>query len=287
MGPPPSPGSLDRLARRRLDRKHVRPVDAHARHPVGDGALGDRRDRELELVRRGVGVQVVVDDPHDGELRDGRHVERLVPPPVRGGAVPADRQRDVWLASPLVREGRSARHRVRDRQVRHDGPGLVPVPVADVAVAVAAARVAVDPAPELGHDPLQVEALRDLRREVAVRREERVIGSEGEHDPDMRPFLPTAGVDGSGEATLPIQRLHPLVEVAAELQQVQGPLQLVVGEPRRGVLVLAGLGGRHGLLRRCAAACRRARGAPRRSPRTGTGAGGSRRRPRRGRPPSS
>ena len=39
--------------------------------------------------------------------------------------------------------------------------------------------VAVDPAPELRHDPLQVEALRDLRGQVAVRREERVLGRSG------------------------------------------------------------------------------------------------------------
>src|SRR5207249_4813890 len=97
-----------------------------------------------------------------------------------------------------------------DRQMGDHGerPGSLPVP--DVAVAVAASQVTVDPTPELGHDPLQVEALRELGGEVAMRDEERVVLLQAERDTDVRAFLSPAGVDRAGKSSLPVQGLHPL-----------------------------------------------------------------------------
>src|SRR5205085_12451541 len=45
-----------------------------------------------------------------------------------------------------------------------------------------------------------------------------------------RSLLPAAGVDGAGELALAVEGLHPLVEVAAELQEVEQALDVVPGE---------------------------------------------------------
>src|SRR4249919_1667001 len=216
--------------------EHVLPVDADARHPVRAGALGDRRDRELERVGRRVRVPVVVDDPHDRQLMDRRYVQRLVPAAVRGGPVAADRHRDPRLPAHLVRERRPAGDRVGDREVRHHRPGPVPLPVAYVAVAVAAPRVAVDPPPELGHHAVQVQALAQLRGQVAMGREQRVVLAQGGGDAQVGALLAAPRVDRAGEPALAIERLHPLVEVAAELEEVEQVPQLVVGQADAPVL---------------------------------------------------
>ncbi len=289
VGPPPSRARSTASSAASNTSSDVAAVHADARHAVRDRALGDRRDVELERVRRGVGELVVVHDPHDRELVDRRPVERLVPPAVRRGAVAADRHRDAALALPLVGERRAARHGVGDGQVRDDGERPVAVPVADVAVAVASARVAVDPSPELRHHAVQVEALRQLRRQVAVRREQRVVLLQRERDADVGALLAAPGVDGAGEPALPVERLHALVEVPAELQEVAASPS--AGRPgadaRRERSSFRPSSPRLSFATGSGAACRRARGAPRPPPRTGSDGGGSARPPRPGPPPSS
>src|SRR2546426_1064293 len=63
------------------------------------------------------------------------------------------------LASALVGEGRATGYGVGDGEVRDHRERVGPAPITDMAVSVASPRVAVDPSPELGHDPVQVEAL--------------------------------------------------------------------------------------------------------------------------------
>ena len=262
-------------------------VDADARHPVRAGSIGDRGHRELERVRRRVRVQVVVDDPDDRELMDRRDVQRLVPPAVGGRAVAADRHRDPRLTPHLVRKGCAARDGIRDRQVGHHGPRPVPLPVADMAVAVAAARVAVDPAPELRHHAVQVQPLGELGRKVTMRREQRVVLAKGCGHPHMGALLPASRVDRAREPPLPVQRLHALVEVPTELERVQELSEPLVGEPDAPVLGREALLlylRRHVMLH--AEACRRARGTPRRCPPTRSDADGSGPRRRPGPPPT-
>ena len=93
-------------------------------------------------------------------------------------------------------------------------------------------------------------------------------------DADVGPLLAAARVDRAGQPPLPVQRLHPLVEVPTELQQVEELAQLVLRQAGAPVLR------RHGLalhLRHVtpprAGVCRRARGRPRPRPRTSEGCG--------------
>ena len=59
--------AVDRFERRLEDLDDVSAVDPDAGMPYADRALGDRGDAELERVRCGVGVLVVVHDPDDGQ----------------------------------------------------------------------------------------------------------------------------------------------------------------------------------------------------------------------------
>src|SRR5205814_2057649 len=129
-----------------------------------------------------------------------------------------------------------------------------------------------------------------------VRDEERIVGTERVRGSDMGSLLPAAGVDRAGEPSLAVEGLHSLVEVPAELQEVEDLPEAVVVETvarRRGLLrAVAGYLRRHVLslpllATRYGAACRRAPGAPRRSPPTASDADGSAPPPPPEPPPSS
>jgi hypothetical protein len=170
---------------------------------------------------------------------DRRDVERLVPPSVGRGTVPTDREGDPIGAAALVRERDAGRDRIAVGEHREHRERLRPVPISDVAVAVAPTRVPVDASPELRHHALEVETLRELRREVTVRDEQRVVRAERVRRADVGPLLPPAGVDRAGQPALPVERLHALVEVPAELEEVEDLPEPVVVEPvplRGGVL---------------------------------------------------
>jgi hypothetical protein len=121
-------------------------------------------------------------------------------------------------------------------------------PVAHMAVAVPTPGEPVDPAPELRHHAAQVQALRELGREVPVGGEHGVVLAKRVRHPDVCPFLAASRVDRPRQPALPVQRLDPLVEVPAQLELVQDVPQLVVGQPDPPVRfgLLLGYFGRHG-----------------------------------------
>ncbi len=239
VGPPPSRARSTALERRCVHLEDVPPVHPGTGHAVRGGPLGDRGRVELDRVRRRVGELVVVHDPDHRQVEHGRGVEGLVPATVGRRPVAADREGHTPIAGALVRPRGSHRDGIGDRKVRDDGERSVAVPVADMAVPVATSKVAVDPTPVLGHDPLEVEALRQLGGEVSVGDEERVRRRQRERRAHMCPLLTSSRIEGAGKTPLSVQRLHPLVEVSGQLQLVEHLLQPVVRERARPRRLLA------------------------------------------------
>ena len=116
VGPPPPARALDRLARRLVDREHVAAVDAHARHPVADGLVGERLGARLRLERRRDRPLVVVAEEDQRRLHHRREVGALVEGALARRAVAEVRDRDGRVALQLL----APREAGRVRDVRRD-----------------------------------------------------------------------------------------------------------------------------------------------------------------------
>ena len=179
-------GALDRLVRRPVDVEHGSARSSpNAGHAVGGAPLGDRGDRTLSLFGVEYAYRLLFTIHTTGsrvQIAETFSASGQCPFEV----APSPQIAIATFCSSFRRyaSGGAAGGGICDRKVGHHGH--VRCQFAHVAVAVASVRVAVDAAPELRHHALQVEALRELRRQVAVGREG-ILGTERVRDADVRP----------------------------------------------------------------------------------------------------
>ena len=109
--------TLDRLARRLVDREHVAAVDAHAGDPVADRLVDERLRVRLRRDRRRDRPLVVVAEENERRLHHAGEVRALVERALARRAVAEERDRARALALQLLapREPGGVRHLRRDR----------------------------------------------------------------------------------------------------------------------------------------------------------------------------
>ena len=217
-------------------------VDRHAREAVGRGPL-DGVDGELLVERRRVGVLVVLEHEDDGQLLHAGPVHGLVEVAPRRRAVAEPRDRAARLAAQLEghRHPRGDEHHVGEHR---DHPDAADAVVAEVDVAVAAARHAARAAQVLAEDAGRLHAAHEVRAEVAVQDAEPVLRAHREGGADAHGLLPEAVVEGARDLALAVEVHRALLDapheehVAQERDAVVGrqvPARVVgdLGRPRR------------------------------------------------------
>ena len=132
VGPPPPRARSTASARRLVDREHVAAVDAHARHPVADGLVGERLGAGLRRERRRDRPLVVVAEEDQRRLHHRREVGALVEGALARRAVAEVGDRDGRVALQLLapREPGGVRDVRRDRDADRGDAVLRRVPPA-------------------------------------------------------------------------------------------------------------------------------------------------------------
>ena len=225
VGPSPARARVDRLARRLVDREHVRPVDAQARHPVPDRLVREGRRGRLRRERRRDRPLVVVAEEDYRRLHDPGEGRPLVERALGCRAVAEERERDAVLPFQLRAPGEPdrVRHLRRDRHADRRNAVVLRVPPARGM-----------PAPPGEHRRDRHPAQEPDRR-LAVSREDPVALLEREHRTRLhRLVIPVDRV--RPDAALAVVHDRPLVvgaeedEIAVEREQVlrREPVDLAV-----------------------------------------------------------
>jgi hypothetical protein len=202
------PGLLGRPRHRIAHRHDVVAVDDPARHAVARRPVGQVGAGVLLADRRRQAPLVVLDHEQHAEAPHRRQVHRLVDVALAGGAVADQHGGDAVLAPQAGGEGQSVGHG-RHRPEVADHADDVVVEGAEVECAVAPARVAAGPPEELAEQHPEVEPSAREHGEVAVHRQQPVVGPQRSHEAHRHGLLP--------DAREPLRQLAPP-------QQVQHPL---------------------------------------------------------------
>src|SRR5437867_4306719 len=211
--------TLDRLARRGVDREDVVAVDLDAGEPVCQRLLRDRARVRLLFQRHRDRLLVVLAHEDDRDVPDAGEVQRLVEVALGGRAVAEVRHHDHVVAAVLRGVGEAdgvrklGRDRDRDRQIALLGSRL------------AAFEVAREEEQELLDRP----APPDHRRRLAERRHHPVGRAQAEDASYLRGFLALGGREGP-DASLTLEPHHALVQSAAEQHRAIERPQIHVGE---------------------------------------------------------
>ena len=218
---------IDRLPGRLHHGVEVVPVDHLALEAVAHGPVRHVVDPELQFVRGGVGVEIVLADEDHGELVHAGEVHRLVdvPPAARPLAEEGDRHAVLLADLELVRHPR------RDRQGGRQHGGGAEDAVREVPAVqggVFPLREAVPLAEDLRHQPLRVGPLDEKGAQVPVQREDPVVPPQVVAEADRHRLLPFSRVDPAHELPLLVQRGDPVLELADEAEPaVQLPVFLL------------------------------------------------------------
>ncbi len=209
------PRARDRVPRRLVHGEDVASVDAHARNPVADRLVGERRRRRLGAERSRDRPLVVVAEEDHRRLHHPRERRALVERALRRRAVAEERERDTVLAL----EARPPREPDGMRDLRRDGHA----DRGDVELRrIPPARRVAPPPGEHGRDghPAQ-----EPDRRLAVARKDPVAVLEREHGAGLhRLVVPEDRV--RADPALPVVDDRALVvrpqehEVAVELEQL-------------------------------------------------------------------
>ena len=223
-----APRPVGRASDRPVDGQQVVAVHHDARHAVADAAV---REVLAGVLLVGGGREppvVVLDHEEDRQLPDRREVERLVEVALAGRAVPGEGGGHAPVALQLRGEGEAAGHRQHRAEVA-DHPHDALLERAEVEGAVAALGEAALAAEELAEQPRQVEVPPGEDAEVAVHREDVVVGLERGDDTGGDRLLADAG-EPLREPALPEQDQHLLLDHAGQEHRAIEVPQLLGGE---------------------------------------------------------
>ena len=233
--PLPRAPALSRPPHRVDHGEHVVAVHDLAVHPVACRRVGDVLDRHRLPGRRREAVAVVLDHEQNGQLPDGREVERLVEIPLARGPLADERARDEVLSLELRGEAEARRDGKHSGEVR-DHPHDAVLHRAEVEGAVTAVREAALLPHELAEQPVERDAPRRPDPEVAVHREDDVVRVERPRTAHGDGLLPIAG-EPLREAVLADQPEHLPLDGAGKLERAveRGGVEVEVRRGRRGV----------------------------------------------------
>ena len=196
-------GTVGRDARDLEHGLDVVAVDAHPREPVGLRA-SHGIDGELELGGRRVGKLIVLEDEDDRQAMDGGEVHRLVPLPVRRGALAEECHRHPRLRSHL--EGQRDARRDQGHVRQHaDHPDAAEGTVSEVHVAVPAAGDAALAAHVVSQVSVRCHPPNEMSPEIAVQDARPIPGPEGESGADTDRLLASPVVEGAGHLALLVE----------------------------------------------------------------------------------
>ena len=220
--------------------------------PYATALIENDSELRRQVQRRGVGVLVVLDHEHVGQLLHAGERERLVEVGPRRRAVTAERQAHPVLAAVLRRE----RHPRGHREVGRDVAGQVvdvqvQPPVVQGAVPAAGGRGGL--AHEARHHLPGLHAPPQVRAEVAVDRGQVVVGAQRRSGTHADRLVPVPGVERTEQVAALVHGDHAVLDRPGEHHDlVDAPQQLrvAVGDGRRGrrfgrCVLAAGAGG-HG-----------------------------------------
>ena len=226
---------LDRALGLAVHGEHVGAVDDDAVEPVGGSTVGEMLDRVLEVARRRVRPLVVVDHEHDGEPAHAGEVHPLVGVAAGGGALAAPGDRDTPLLADAEGERHADSHGQHRRQVADHG--VQPqAGVAEVDVAVAAARRAVRATHVLGEDAPRLDAARDVDAHVALQWGTDVVRAHRGRHTDRGRLVPAARVEGPRDLALLVEDVAALLDPARDQHVAVDAEEILVDEA--GVLHL-------------------------------------------------
>ncbi len=197
----------------RVDRVGVVAVDGVGLDPVRGGAVGDAGHTRHPAAVAELGVDVVLADEDDGQVPDRGEVHGLVEGALVDRAFAEEGDGDAFLAQQLAREARADREREAgaDDRVRADDPVGG---VRHVHRAALAAAEAIGAGEELGHHPVDVDALRQAVAVATVGGRQVVAVAQCDTDACGDPLLAQGGVDEAGDVTVPIELGDPGLEGA-------------------------------------------------------------------------
>jgi hypothetical protein len=189
-------------------------VDGLAREAVGGRAL-DRVDGELGRGRRRVGVLVVLEHEDDRQLLHAGPVHGLVEVAARRRPVAEPRDRAAPLPAYLERHRQAGGHEHHVGQHR-DHPDATEAVVAEVHVAVAAARDAALAAHVLAEDARGGDPADEVRAQVAVQDAQAILRAHREARADRHGLLAEPVVEGAGHLALAVEVHRALLDAPHE-----------------------------------------------------------------------
>ena len=205
------------------DGEQVVAVHGLGGHAVADAAVRQPRAGVLLAHRRRQAVLVVLDDEEHGQLPHGRQVHRLVEVAFRGPAVAAEHRGHARFALELKGQRHAVGHRQHRPQVA-DHPDDVVLGRAEMKRPIAAAGVAAVAAQQLAEERAQVEPAAGEDAEIAMERQNRVVGPQRRRHAHRDGLLPDAR-EPLRQPSLPQQDQHLLLDQA---RKQQGAIQIAL-----------------------------------------------------------